>query len=62
MKRLTDKEVEKYFKRYESYVGSKTTENLIDSFIFLATKAAGSFIKIKDIEAYEKEIKEDYRK
>jgi len=36
VKRLSDKDVEKYTKR-ETYVGSKTTESLIDSFIFLAT-------------------------
>ncbi|KAL9968111.1 hypothetical protein ACROYT_G026443 [Oculina patagonica] len=41
VKRLTDKEVEKYFKRYEAYVGSKTTDSLIDSFIFLVTKVVG---------------------
>ena len=27
LKRLTDKEVEKYYKRYETFVGSKTTES-----------------------------------
>jgi len=31
VKRLSDKDVEKYTKRYETYVGSKTTESLIDS-------------------------------
>ena len=51
VKRLSDKEVEKFTKRYETYVGSKTTESLIDSFIFLATK---------DIEAYQKELRTDY--
>ncbi|KAL9956033.1 hypothetical protein ACROYT_G037451 [Oculina patagonica] len=39
VKRLTDKEVEKYFKRYEAYVGTKTTENLIDSALTLLTKS-----------------------
>ena len=28
LKRLTDKEVEKYYKRYETFVGSKTTESI----------------------------------
>ncbi|KAL9951856.1 hypothetical protein ACROYT_G044595 [Oculina patagonica] len=42
VKRLTDKEVEKYFKRYEAYVGAKTTDSLIDSFIFLATKVVAT--------------------
>ena len=38
VKCLSDKEVEKFTKCYETYVGSKKTESLIDSFIFLATK------------------------
>jgi len=60
VKRLNDKEVEKYIKRYETYVGSETTESLIDSFIFLATKVVGMTVKIKDIEAYQKELRNDY--
>ena len=60
VKRLSDKEVEKYTKRYETYVGSKTTESLIDSFIFLATKVVGMTVKIKDIDAYQKEVRNDY--
>jgi len=47
VKRLSDKEVEKFTKRYETYVGSKTTESLIDSFIFLATKVVGMTVKIR---------------
>ena len=60
VKRLSDKDVEKYIKRYETYVGSKTTESLIDSFLFLTTKAVGMTVKIKDIEAYQKELRDDY--
>ena len=60
VKRLSDKDVEKYTKRYETYVGSKTTDSLIDSFIFLATKVVGMAVKIKDIEAYQKELRNDY--
>jgi len=60
VKRLSDKEVEKYTKCYVAYVGSKTTANLIDSFIFLATKAVGMTVKMKDIEAYQKEPRADY--
>jgi len=60
VKRLNDKEVEKYTKRYETYVGSKTTESLIDSFIFLVSKAVGMTINIKDIDAYQKELRNDY--
>jgi len=60
VKRLSDKDVEKYTKRYETYVGSKTTESFIDSFIFLATKVVGMTVNIKDIDAYQKEIRNDY--
>ena len=60
VKRLSDKDVEKYIKRYETYVGSKTTESLIDSFILLATKAVGMTVNIKDIDAYQKELRNDY--
>ena len=60
VKHLSDKDVKKYTKRYETYVGSKTTESLIDSFIFLATKVVGMSVKIKDIHAYQKELRNDY--
>jgi len=60
VKRPSDKEVEKFTKRYETYVGSKTTESLIDSFIFLATKVVGMTVKIKDIDAYQKDLRNDY--
>jgi len=60
VKRLSDKDVEKYTKRYETFVGSKTTESLIESCIFLVTKAVGMVVKIKDIDAYQKELRNDY--
>jgi len=60
VKRLSDKVVEKFTKRYETYVGSNTTDSLIDSFIFLATKVVGMAVKIKDVEAYQKELRNDY--
>ena len=60
VKRLSDKDVQKYIKRYETYVGSKTTESLIDSCIFLVTKAIGMAVDIKDIDAYQKELRNDY--
>ena len=60
VKRLSDKDVEKYIKRYETYVGSKTTDSLIDSFILLVTKAVGMAVDIKDIAAYQKELRNDY--
>jgi len=60
VKRLSDKDVEKFIKRYETYVGSKRTESLIDSFVFLATKGVVMTVKIKDIEAYQKELRNGY--
>ena len=60
VRRLEDKDVMKYGKRYESYVGAKTTEALIDSFLALSTKALGLVVKIKDPEALKNELKNDY--
>ncbi|KAL9968202.1 hypothetical protein ACROYT_G026549 [Oculina patagonica] len=60
VKRLTDKQVEKYLNRYQAYVGAKTTDSLIDSFIFLVTKVVGMAVNIKDVNDYQKEIKNDY--
>ena len=60
VKRLSEKDVEKYIKRYETYVGSKTTESFIDSCIFLVTKAVGMAVDIKDIDSYQKELRIDY--
>ena len=60
VKRLDDKEVMKYCKRHEAYVGAKTTETLIDSFLTLSTKALGWVVKIKDIDALQNELKNDY--
>ena len=60
VKQLSDKDVQKYAKRYETYVGAKTTESLIDSVICLASKALGFLVKIKDPDALQKELKKDY--
>ena len=60
VKGLSDKDVEKYYKRYEAFVGAKTTDSLIDRFIFLACKVIGMAVDIKDIDAYQKELKSDY--
>ena len=60
VKCLSDKDVEKYAKRYETYVGAKTTDSLIDSCIFLVTKVVGMAVNVKDIDAYQKELRNDY--
>ena len=60
VRRLEDKDVMKYSKRYETYVGTRTTEALIDSFLALSTKALGLVVKLKDSEALKNELKNDY--
>ena len=60
LKRLTDKEVEKYYKRYETFVGSKTTESMVDSLLTLVTRGLQMVIEIDDVDAMKKELKEDF--
>ena len=60
VRRLEEKDVMKHYKRYEAYVGSKTTETLIDSFLSFSTKAIGAVVRLKDAEAMKNELKNDY--
>ena len=60
VRRLDEKEVMKYYKRYETYVGAKTTENMIESFLAFSTKVFGLAVKLKDAEALQNELKNDY--
>ena len=60
LRRLTDKVVEKFYKRYETYVGNKTTESLIDSFLMLVSKGVGMSVSTDDVKELEKDLKKDY--
>ena len=60
VRRLEEKDVMKHYKRYETYVGAKTTETLIDSFLSFSTKALSLAVKLKDAEALQNELKNDY--
>ena len=60
VRRLEDKEVMKHSKRYETYVGAKTTETLIESFLSFSTKALSLVVKLKDTETLQNELKNDY--
>ena len=60
VKRLTDKEVEKYYKGYEAFVGTNTTESIVDSLLTLLTRGLEMVVKIDDIDVMKKELKEDY--
>ena len=57
VKRLSDKEVENYHKRQEAYIGSKTTESLIDSLLMLFSKGLGMVVKIDDVEKLQQDLK-----
>ena len=60
VRRLDEKEVIRHAKRYQVYVGSKTTETLIESFLAFATKALGSIVKLRDPGDLLNELKNDY--
>ena len=60
VRRLDEKEVIRHAKRYQAYVGSKTTETLIESFLAFATKALGSIVKLRDTGDMLNELKNDY--
>ena len=60
VKRLDDKDVLKYYKRYKAYVGSNTTESMIENFLSLAIKAASVVVKIDDENALKDELKNNF--
>ena len=60
VRRLEDKDVMRHYKRYETYVGAKTTETLIESCLSFSTKAISLVVRLKDTEALQNELKNDY--
>ena len=60
VRRLEDKDVMRHYKRYEIYVGAKTTETLIESFLSFSTKALSLGVLLKGTEALQNELKNDY--
>ena len=60
VKQLDDKDVIKYHKRYETYVGSKTTDSMIDNFLTLSIKALRCVIEIDDTNGLKNELKNDF--
>ena len=60
VKRLSDKDVQKYSKRYEAYIGNKTTEALVDSALMLYSKGVGMVVSIDDVKALQEELNKDY--
>ena len=60
VRQLEDKDVMKHYKRYETYVGAKTTETLIESFLSFSTKALSLVVWLKDTKALQNVLKNDY--
>ena len=60
VRRLEDKEVMKHYKRYETYVVAKTTETRIESFLSFSTKALIMLVRLKESEALQNELRNDY--
>ena len=57
--KLSDKEVEKYFNRYQKVAGQKMANDLVDSAIKTATKVISCFLPIDDTEALCSDLQKD---
>ena len=60
VRRLEEKDVMRHYKRYETYVGAKTNESIIDGFLSVSVKTLGAVVRIKDPDALHNELKKDY--
>ena len=60
VRRLGEKDVMKHYKRYETYVGAKTNETMINSFLSFSVKTLGAVVRIKDPDTLHNELKNDY--
>ena len=59
IKRLSKKDVEKYFKRYEASLSSKTCDAIVDSFLQLSCRGLGYFLPL-DQEKLLNNLKKDF--
>ena len=57
VKKLEPKELEKYYKRYETYEGTKTTDTVVNSLVSSYARAVAKFVPINDVETLQNEIK-----
>ena len=60
VKRLEDKDVMRHIKRYETYVGEKTTGTLIENIMSFYVKALSMVVEIKDPVTLKNELKNNY--
>ena len=56
---LENKDVERYYKRYETHVGARTTGTFVDAFLSLCTRGIAMFVRIKDAQALHNDLKKD---
>ena len=59
IKRLSKKDVEKYFKRYETSISSKTCEAIVDGFLQLSCRGLAYFLPL-DQEKLLNNLKKDF--
>lgn len=57
---MDDKDVQRDHKKYQTCVGAKATETLIESFPSLATKVLGTVVRAKKADALQTEPTNDY--
>ena len=60
VKKITEAEVKKYYKRYEAALANKTTDAVAQSAMGLASKLLGFALPIDDISALQRDLQEDY--
>ena len=59
VKKLTERDVEKYFNRYQSVMGKKINGGLVDSSLQLVSKVISYLVPVDDIEALCNDLKND---
>ena len=59
IKRLTEKDVEKYYNRYQAVLGKKINDGLVDSSLQLVSHAISYMVPVDDIDALCKDLKND---
>ena len=59
IKRLTPKQVEKYFNRYKTVMGKKVSTGLVESAISAASVLISYVIPVDDLEALNEDLKND---
>ena len=59
IKKLSTKDVEKYYLRYQTILGKQLSSSLVDSAVLAASKAISMVVSIDDTEQLYKDLKSD---